>query len=166
MKSIRRVRIWVLVTVIVLAGALDARAVAGGQAKTDPKVVAKLAQIMEQSGYTYRKASDNVWVVDFKGKSLPEMSVFVTSAEDLIVIGAVVAPKKSMKVTPELMFKLLKLANDIDRVKIGFDDDDDLFVRAEITARIFDVDAFKSAIEQVAAGTDKVHAAIKTYLVK
>jgi hypothetical protein len=168
MKSFRNAWVSVLVTVIasgVLPGA-RARPLPLRQSKTDARLVAKLAQILERSGYTYRKAADNVWVVNFKGKSLSEISVFVTSAEDLVVMGAVVAPKKSMRVTPEMMFKLLRLVHDIDRVKIGFDDDEDLFVRAEVAARIFDLDEFKADMEQVAAGTDKVHAAIKTYLAK
>jgi hypothetical protein len=121
---------------------------------------------LERSGYTYKKAADNVWVVNFHGNSLTDIDVFVTSAENLVVIGAVVAPKKSMKVTPEMMHKLLRLAHDIDRVKIGLDDDEDLFVRSEVAARLFDLEEFKSDIEQVAAGTDKVHAAIKPYLAK
>lgn len=136
------------------------------QTKTDPQVVSKLAQILERSGYTYRKAADNVWVVSFKGNSKTDIQVFVTSAENLIVMGAVVATKASMKVTPEMMFKLLRIVHDIDRVKIGFDDDEDLFLRAEVTNKCFDVDDFKAAMEQVSAGTDKVHAAIKAYLTK
>src|SRR5258706_10634271 len=88
------------------------------QTKTDPQVVAKLAQVLERSGYPYRKAADNVWVVSFKGKSLVDIQVLVTSVENLIIMGAVIAPKSSMKVGPEMMFKLLKLTHDIDRVKI------------------------------------------------
>ena len=136
------------------------------QAKTNPQVVAKLAQILDRSGYPYKKAADNIWVIDFKGKSLPAFSVFVTSAESLIVMGAVVAPKASMKVTPEMMFKLLRIVHDIDRVKIGFDDDEDLFLRAEVNAKCFEVEEFKSSMEQISAGVDQVHAAIKSYLVK
>ena len=136
------------------------------QDKGDPKVVAKLAQILERSGYPYKKASDNIWIVPFKGASLADISVFVTSAENLIVMGAVVAPKSSMKVTPEMMFKLLRLVHDIDRVKIGFDDDEDLFLRAEVNTKCFDMEEFKSSMEQVSAGADKIHAAIKSYLVK
>jgi RAB protein geranylgeranyltransferase component A len=135
------------------------------QTKIDPQVVSKLAQILEHSGYTYRKAADNVWVVTFKGKSKADIQVFVTSAENLIVMGTVVATKASMKVTPELMFKLLRIVHDIDRVKIGFDDDEDLFLRAEVTNKCFDVDAFKSTMDQISAGTDKVYAAIKAHLV-
>jgi hypothetical protein len=63
------------------------------------------------------------------------------------------------------MFKLLRIVHDIDRVKIGFDDDEDLFLRAEVTNKCFDVDAFKSTMDQISAGTDKVYAAIKTSLV-
>jgi len=135
------------------------------QSKTDPQLVSKLAQILERSGYPYRKAGDNVWVVSFKGKSKPDIQVFVTSAENLIVMGTVVAAKASMKVTPELMFKLLRIVHDIDRVKIGFDDDQDLFLRAEVTSKCFDVDDFKSSMDQISAGTDKVYAAIKSSLI-
>ena len=136
------------------------------QVKSDPQVVAKLALVLERSGYAYKKATENVWVVSFKGKSLADINVFVTSVEGLVVMGAVVAPKSSMKVTGEMMFKLLRLVHDIDRVKIGFDDDEDLFLRAEVSSKCFEVEEFKSNMEQVSAGTDKVHAAIKSYLVK
>lgn len=151
----------------VLAG-ISPRVPAGSnqQTKTDPQTVSRLAQILERSGYSYRKAADNVWVVSFKGTSKTDIQVFVTSAENLIVMGAVVAPKASMKVTPEMMFKLLRLVHDIDRVKIGFDDDEDLFLRAEVTTKCFDVEDFKASMEQVSAGTDKVYAAIKPYLAK
>jgi hypothetical protein len=144
----------------------DALARSLPQVKTDPQVVAKLAQILEKSGYPYKKAAENVWVVSFKGKSMADISVLVTSVENLIVMGAVVAPKSSMKVTPEMTFKLLRLVHDIDRVKIGFDDDEDLFVRAEVNSRCFEVEEFKSSMEQISAGADKIHAAIKSYLAK
>ena len=135
------------------------------QTKSDPQIVAKLAQILERSGYPYKKAADNVWVVSFKGKSKVDIQVFVTSAENLIVMGTVIAAKASMKVTPELMFKLLRIVHDIDRVKIGFDEDEDLFLRAEVTNKCFDVADFKSSMDQISAGADKVYAAIKTSLV-
>jgi hypothetical protein len=166
MKSFSKRIVCGLMMTIVVGFSTAAAAKPTPQGKTDPQVVAKLAQILERSGYTYRKATDNVWVVSFKGNSLAEFQVFVTSVENLVVMGAVVAKKASMKVTPEMMFKLLRIVHDIDRVKIGFDDDEDLFVRAEVTAKCFDVAEFKSSMEQVSAGTDKVHAAIKSHLTK
>ena len=167
MKTFCKTTGMMLMMVAMLAG-ISQQVSAGSspQVKTDSQVVARLAQVLERSGYAYKKAADNVWVVSFKGKSLADIQVFVTSAENLIVMGAVVAPKSSMKVGPEMMFKLLRLAHDIDRVKIGFDDDEDLFLRAEVTAKCFDAEEFKSDMEQVAAGADKIHAKIKSYLVK
>jgi hypothetical protein len=133
-------------------------------AKSESQLPTRLADILERSGYTYRKAADNVWLVNFKGSSLNDFQVLVTSAENLVIIGVVVAKKNSMNATPEMMFKLLRLVHEIDRVKIGFDEDEDLFLRAEVTAKCFDLEEFKTDIEQVAAGADKVHAQIKSYL--
>lgn len=166
MKSFCKRIVFGLMTMAIAASAMPATpANPLPQTKTDPRVVSNLAQILERSGYPYRKAGDNVWVVSFKGKSKPDIQVFVTSAENLIVMGTVVAAKASMKVTPELMFKLLRIVHDIDRVKIGFDDDEDLFLRAEVTNKCFDVESFKSSMDQISAGTDKVYAAIKTSLI-
>ena len=136
------------------------------QVKTDPQVVAKLAQMLDKSGFPYRKATENVWVINFKDRSSADINVLVTSAENLIVIGAVVAEKRAMKVSPEMMFKLLRLVHDIDRVKIGFDDDEDLFLRAELNSKCLDVAEFKSAVEQVSSGVDRVRTEIKSSLVK
>lgn len=167
MKSFRKALILRLMTMAIIASLSPVvLARPRSQVKSDPQVVAKLAQILERSGYAYKKATENVWVVSFKGKSLADINVFVTSVENLIIMGAVVAPKSSMKVSPEMMFKLLRLTHDIDRVKIGFDDDEDLFLRAEVNSKCFDVEEFKANMEQVSAGADKVHAAIKSYLVK
>src|SRR5689334_2029605 len=99
----RPTAIFILIATMACVSIASARPRA--QAKTDPQVVAKLAQILERSGYTYRKAADNVWVVTFKGKTKGDIQVFVTSAENLIIMGAVVAPKASMKVSSEMMFK-------------------------------------------------------------
>jgi len=157
----------VVVMAVLTASAVlraDARMLA--QAKSDPQTVTKLAGILERSGYAYKKAADNIWVVNFKGNSLADVNVIVTSAEGLVVMAVVVAQKSTMKVTPEMMYKLLKLTHNIDRVKIGFDGDDDLFVRSEVSARLFDLDEFKFDMQQVAAASDQIHAAIKPFLVR
>jgi hypothetical protein len=164
MNSFRKAVMLIITAVIVASATLRADAQSSAQAKSDPQTVARLAGILERSGYTYKKAANNVWVVNFKGDSLSDINVIVTSAEDLIIMGVVVAEKSAMRVTPEMMRKLLKLSHEIDRVKIGLDSDDDLFVRAEVNARLFDLEEFKSDMKQVAAASDKVHTAIKPFL--
>ena len=165
MKPFRNAVISVLLAATIASTALNVNARLR-QAKSDPQTVAKLAQILERSGYPYRKAADNVWVVTFKGKTPADINVFVTSAEGIIVMGTVVAEKSTMQVTAEMMHRLLKLTHEIDRVKIGFDNDDDLFVRAEVHARLFDLEEFKSDMEQVVGASEQIRAAIKPFLNK
>src|SRR5438876_12272604 len=85
----------------------------------------RIPQLLEQSGYRYSKAGDNVWTIKFTGKSLSEFQVLVTSAQGIVVLGVVVAKKDEIKLTPQLMHNILKLTHNLDRAKIGFDDDDD-----------------------------------------
>jgi hypothetical protein len=163
MKSFRKAAMLLVMAAMAAGVSPQAGARGRAQAKANPQTVSRLAGLLEQSGYTYKKAADNVWLVNFKGNSLADINVIVTSAEGLIIMGVVVAEKSAMRVTPEMMRKLLKLTHEIDRVKIGFDNDDDLFVRSEVNARLFDLEEFKSDMQQVAAASDKVHAAIKPF---
>ena len=164
MKMFRKAAMSLLMAMMFSSAVLKADARRLSQAKSDPQTVARLAGILERSGYTYKKAADNVWLVNFKGNSLADINIIVTSAEGLIIMGVVVAEKSTMQVTAEMMRKLLKLTHEIDRVKIGFDNDDDLFVRSEVSARLFDLEEFKFDMQQVAAASDKVHAAIRPFV--
>jgi hypothetical protein len=134
---------------------------AGAQEKTP---AAKVARLLEESGYTYAKAQDNIWVIAFKGKALSDFNVIVTTEQDVVVLFVIVAEKKNTRVTADLMQMLLKLNGDFDRVKIGFDKDGDTFVRIDLGARVLDAQEFKVNVEQVAASADEVFSAIKPFL--
>ena len=82
----------------------------------------------------------------------------------MAVMFVVVAEKKQLKVTSELMRILLRMNDDFDRVKIGIDKNGDLFVRVDSSTRVMDVQELKDNIEQVAAATDEVTKAIKPYI--
>lgn len=125
---------------------------------------AKVEQLLQQSGYSYRKVSDGVWVIERQGKNLAKFTIIFASGPGFLVAGVIVAPKKTMDVTSEMMFKLLKLNHSLDYVKIGFDDDDDLFVRSELKTRQLDLQALKEGVERVSADADQIYEAIKPYL--
>ena len=125
---------------------------------------AKVEQLLQQSGYSYRKVSDGVWVIERQGKSLPKFTIIFASGPGFLVTGVIVAQKKTMNVTSEMMFKLLKLDHSLDYVKIGFDDDDDLFVRSEVKTRQLDLEEFKEGVERVSADADQIYDAIKPYV--
>jgi hypothetical protein len=125
----------------------------------------KIARLLEDSGYPYTKASNNVWSVPFQGKALPNFLLVASAQQDILVLFVVVAEKKDFKVTPELMHKMLKLNGDLDRVKIGFDKDGDAFVRVDLSIRVLDSQEFKENVEQVAAAADELYTAIKPFTI-
>jgi hypothetical protein len=129
---------------------------------------AKVGQFLEQFGGTYTKAAEAVWVVPFEGKALSKFDVFVATSSDsnLAIIGVTVAKKKNLKLSQDLLLRLLKYNHSADYVKVGFDDDEDLFVRAELNAKTMDFASFKEVLEQVGAAADELYAQIKPNLTR
>ena len=152
-----------LVLGILLAFAICAAAPAPAAAQET--VAAKITRLMDHSGYKYeRKSSEgtDIWIVAMTGKSLKSFKVII-AAENGELLVAFVNPvtKKDLPLTPESLQKLLRLANSLDRVKIGIDDDGDLAVRIDETIRILDEKELADCIKQLAAASDEVYAAIK-----
>ena len=52
-----------------------------------------------------------------------------------------------------------------DTVKIGFDDDDDAYVRIDQRLRIVDVQEFNQIIDQVSMAADTLHTELKPYMI-
>jgi hypothetical protein len=127
---------------------------------------AKVTQYLKQGGYTYRQAGDNVWVIKMEGNVLKNYEALVATNEGVVVIGVVMANKKDFNPANDLYFKLLKLNHERDFMKIGFDNDDDLFVRTEQKVRNLDLGEFQALIEQVKSATDLLYTEIKPSLKK
>ena len=126
----------------------------------------KIEQLLRQSGYGYRKLSPGIWIMDAKGESLLTFSILFAAGDGFLVTGVIVAPKDKMNVTSEMMFKLMKLNYSLDYVKIGFDKDDDLFVRWEVKTQKLDLPLFKEVIRRVTDDADEVYRTIQPYLKK
>jgi hypothetical protein len=133
--------------------------------KLDKASVAKIVQLLEESGHNYGKGGENVWFIKFQGNQHPEFNVVIAGHEKLLVLISVVAEKKDFNLSPEMMKKLLALNDDFDRVKIGIDEDGDLFARIDLSLRVVDAQEFKVNVEQISAAVDETYAAIKPYLV-
>jgi hypothetical protein len=159
-----------LITALALLLALQnvsAQKAGQAQPKAEPKAAKsppRMLEILEASGYSYTKAKDNVWTIPFQGKTLAQFNVFVALSSNLVVIGAVPVEKKNLNVTPELMRKLLQFNEDLDRVKVGIDEEGDLFIRVDSSLRVMDAEEFKAIVEQVAAATDVVYSGIRQFV--
>lgn len=135
-------------------------------AQGQSSMAAKIRQYLEQFGGSYTKVSETAWTVPYQGKSLKNYDVFVSTIpnSDLVVIGVTIVPKKNLKPSQDLYLKLLKYNNTADSVKVGIDEDGDLFMRADVNGRTMDFQEFKEVVEQVAAATDELHNQIKPSL--
>lgn len=134
---------------------------------TTAQTAAKVDQWLKQSGFTYKKApkSETIWLIKSTGNALPEFETLVAVNENVVVIGVVMARQKNLKMSQELAVKLLKLNHEHDYVKIGIDDDDDLFVRLERKVRTLDLEEFKSCYAEIVAASDNVFTQIKPFLI-
>lgn len=151
--------------IVLFAVSALAQATQTEELKLDKASANKIAQLLEESGHSYGKASANVWTVKFKGNNLDDVNVIVIGHEGMLILVSVVAEKKDYKASPELLMKLLRLNDDYDRLKVGIDDDGDMFVRIDLTLRVIDAQEFKTNVEQISAAADEIQAVIKPYLV-
>ena len=122
---------------------------------------ARVSQLLQQAGYSYRKTGDNTWVINRPGGKGP---MLLAVGEDFVVVGVIVAVKDNMRSSADLSFRLLKLNHTADYVKVGFDEDDDLFVRIEERIRIVDLQEFKAMVEKVDSSADTAYETVKPFL--
>ncbi len=131
----------------------------------DKASVTKIVQMLEDSGHTYGKSADNVWVVRFRGNTLDDIRVITSGHENMMFMLVVVAEKKEFRASSDLMMKLLRLNDDYDRLKVAIDDDGDLILRIDLSLRVTDSQEFKANVEQISAAADEIATAIKPFMV-
>jgi hypothetical protein len=128
------------------------------------QVATAVGQLLDQSGYTYTKHSDTVWSINRRGNYLSEFKVVIGTGNDLMVTFVTVAKKAQLKRSEDLLFMLLRLDHEFDYVKVGLDDDQDLFVRVDSSPRLLDLQEFKATVEQVAKSADEVYGKVRPFL--
>ncbi len=150
---------------VILAASLTLTARAQTPAQTD---VERLDAIVKESRFAPRKIDNPkqpVWTIKRTGESLKEFEVIFIVKNGVRVTFVTVVPKANLKRTPELLEKMLKMNYQYDSVKIGFDDDDDAYVRIDQRLRIVDVQEFNQIIDQVSLAADTLHTELKPFMI-
>ncbi|MEW6129776.1 MAG: hypothetical protein AB1757_22240 [Acidobacteriota bacterium] len=125
----------------------------------------KVGEWLKQSGFQYKQAADEVWVVQAKGEAMPNFEMLVATNQGVVVIGVVMANKKNLKLSTDFLYKLLKLNHERDFAKIGFDNDDDLFVRVERKIDTLTAEDFIANLKNIVGAADGLYTEIKPYLI-
>lgn len=146
----------------VAAGVASTVAAAGGQAKSEA-AGSKLVAMLEKSGYSYTKLGENVWEIQFRGKNFKEFGVRIARADDVVVVMAMMAPRKNLAIKEALLVKLLELNDHFDTAKLALDDQM-LYARIDIHERLIDDQELKYLIEQISNVADEAYPHIRPFI--
>jgi hypothetical protein len=140
------------VLAILLLAAWPSSAFAGqsGQASPQAATAQKVILALEQSGLTYRKATDNTWAVPFEADGNSSSFEVMISAQKSLVLVLVVVQRRSTP-TPAQLTGLLRVNYDVNYSKVGVDGDGDLLALDEIRPDGLTGTALRVAIHNVAA---------------
>ena len=107
-----------------------------------------------------------VWTIARHADPLGDFKVIVTIKDGMLITFVTVAEKAKIRRTPELDQRLLDMNHDYDYVKIGFDDDQDAYVRIDARLRIVDGREMHDIIEQVERTSQTLYRTLQPYLIR
>lgn len=124
----------------------------------------KIEDFIRQSGFQFQKVKANSWFLLTPGKEMTEMRVILGAGPGSIAMGAVVLPKRDLKLSTEALQQLMKLSYDLNYVRICIDTDDDLIIMAQLKDPWLNAAEFKSTVNLVIAAADRAYAVMRPYL--
>jgi hypothetical protein len=154
---------------VILAAALAASVHAQSTAPPPPQTDGdRVDQLLASSKFMAKRLEGTkqpVWIIKRKGENLKEFEVILTAKSGLLTTFITVATKDNIKRTPELCEQLLKFNYKYDSVKIGFDGDEDAYVRMDSRLRVVDLQEFNQVIEQVSSTAEALHKELQPYFI-
>ena len=128
----------------------------------------RVQSLIADTKYTAVKANSvqPVWTISKHGENLGDFRVIVTTQKGLLVTFVTVAKKVNIRRTAELDRAMLKMTYDLDSVKVGFDSDEDAYVRIDATLRVVDPTEFRTIVEQVTNVSEQLGGVLKPYLTR
>jgi hypothetical protein len=87
--------------------------------------------------------------------------LLIAQEGEMAIVGVVVQSKANLNLSADLLLQLMKMNNELEFVKVGIDNDGDLFVRTELHMPSLTEDDFKVAVKNVVEGSGQVFAMLK-----
>lgn len=119
----------------------------------------KLSSIIDKTGYEFTKTDGGIYITKVEGKHNKEIYIIAAESENLVILFSVVKEKAFTGISVEQYKQLLILALNLDRIKIGLDDEDEtLMVRIDFSSRTLDAEELTEGLDQIGRAADKVFA--------
>ena len=142
------------------------------QSATRPQVAAgqpgsfeaRVEDYLRQSGAEFHKVKANSWYLLVNGKEMGQIRIILGAGPSSIAMGAVVVPKRNLKLSTEALEKLMKLSYDLNYVRVCIDSDDDLIVIAQLKDPWLNAAEFRTTLNIVTTAADRAYAVMRPYL--
>jgi hypothetical protein len=125
---------------------------------------AKVEDLLRQSGHEFHKVKANSWYMLVNGKEMGQIRIILGAGPSSIAMGAVVTPKRNLKLSTDALQKLMKLSYDLNYVRVCIDSDDDLIVMAQRKEPWLSPEEFRTTVNIVASAADSAYAVMRPYL--
>jgi hypothetical protein len=130
---------------------------------------ARVEELLSATKYSFKRLEGSkqpVWTIKRKAENLKEFEVILTVKNGLLTTFVTVALKDNIRRSIELCDRMVKFNYAWDSVKVGFDGDEDAYVRMDSRLRIVDTQEFTHVIEQVSTTAEALHKELQPYLIK
>ena len=114
----------------------------------------RLEKLVAESGLPYRMVHDSLAVIPYTGEYVKEFDLVVQKASDLLLIYTNLSAAVSGKLDSTAYPFLLQQNHHFDLVKIGMDESQTVFVRADVYLAATNVKLLTRMIKQVANVTN------------
>ena len=149
----------ILVTIFALTFSISANA---QKAPPKPKSAeSKIGTFVKNSGHKSSYFGDGVWAIES-----PAVRVLIGSTPEIVVVFTIVAETGKYKLNAESLSEMLKLADELDQIKVVIDSRGDLSVRIDSKTQKMDQATFDETLSRVIDGHEKASARIEQYRIK
>lgn len=121
----------------------------------------KLEGLLKQTGYEFKKASQDVWITTVEGKNKKAIDMVVVESGGMTVLFSIVKENAIDSLSAVQLKNLLKLNMALDRIKIGFDEENNLLVRIDATTRLLDAEELTLLLDQAGSAADESFAIVQ-----
>ncbi len=125
---------------------------------------ARVEEFLRQSGYEFHKVKANSWYLLVNGKEMGQIRIILGAGPGSIAMGAVVVPKRNLRLSTDALQKLMKLSYDLNYVRVCIDSDDDLIVISQMKDPWLNASEFRAAVGLVSDAADRAYAVMRPYL--
>lgn len=131
------------------------------QVKEQENLNALIGEYLKTSDINYKKISETAWIVNYKNEIM-----LVAAQKEYFLVGIVIAKKGQFLTTSESLSEILKLVHLLDFVKIGIDNDGDLFIRTEQKCKTLEKQEFLNYISIVNEAAQKARLKLNPFIIK